>query len=212
MLGGEDWLSPPDFGIGDGGPGRSSLPDLPQGGVSFLSDGGGHELVFVPIGDGFRFAELTAAHDGDAVADPEKFGQVAADDQNRFGFYAFGSIALGERVDELINLGLGADIDASGRLIEQQNIDVGMQEPGDGYFLLVAAAEVADGLLGRLAFNWNTFDPRIASLGLSRWENQATGTEAVQLGQGEILGDAETGGEALRLAVFANHTHSLLPA
>ncbi len=45
-----------------------------------------------------------------------------------------------------VNQRLGADVDAARRLIEQQYVDIMMQQPRDGDFLLIAAGQVADRL------------------------------------------------------------------
>jgi hypothetical protein len=56
-------------------------------------------------------------------------------------------ILLLELVDELIDLLLGADIDAAGRLIQDQHLGPGQQPLGDGHLLLVAAGEELDQLI-----------------------------------------------------------------
>ena len=50
----------------------------------------------------------------------------------------------GQLVDQRLHLGLGADVDAAGRLVEQQHLRVQAQQPGEEHLLLVAAGQLAD--------------------------------------------------------------------
>ena len=51
--------------------------------------------------------------------------------------------ARGEGADHLVQLGPGADVDAPGRLVEQQQLGVAEQPAADHHLLLVAAGEGA---------------------------------------------------------------------
>ena len=51
---------------------------------------------------------------------------------------------LGQFVDQRLDLGLGADVDAAGRLVEQQHPRLQAQQAGEQHLLLVAAGELAD--------------------------------------------------------------------
>ena len=135
--------------------------------------------MFIQFFDGFCFAELTAAHYGNAVAYSEEFGQVATDDKYGFGCSAFGFFASGERVDKLVYLGFGSHVDSSRGFVEQENVNVGVQQSSDGNFLLVTAAEIADGLASRLAFYGDTLDPRFAGFGLLAWSDEPSGAKSV---------------------------------
>ena len=57
------------------------------------------------------------AHDQDAVAHREHLGQVRADQDDRHS-------PRGQLVDQLVDLGLGADVDAASRLVEDQDLRV----------------------------------------------------------------------------------------
>ena len=50
----------------------------------------------------------------------------------------------GQLVDQRLDLGLGADVDAPGRLVEQQHPRVQAEHPGQQDLLLVAAGQLAD--------------------------------------------------------------------
>ena len=77
-----------------------------------------------------------ARHHGDPVADPEQLGEIRADDQDRLAL-------RGQLAEQAIDLGLGADVDAAGRLVEQQDVGLLVQQPRQGHLLLVAAREAA---------------------------------------------------------------------
>ena len=89
---------------------------------------------------GRRWAALgdhaAVAQHADRVAEPEDLLQLGGDEQHRHA-------VVGESDDELLDLGLGADVDAAGRLVEDQQLGLGDQPAGQQHLLLVAAAEVA---------------------------------------------------------------------
>ena len=51
--------------------------------------------------------------------------------------------------DELLDVGLGPDVDAAGRLVEDEQARARRQPAGEDHLLLVAAAQVLDRLVGR---------------------------------------------------------------
>ena len=90
---------------------------------------------------GPRAAELAPAHHRDAVAD-----RRAAPGRARH--HEHGLAARREPVDERVDLGAAADVDAARRLVEQEHVDVVVEQPRERDLLLVAARERADGLIG----------------------------------------------------------------
>src|SRR5262249_22818875 len=100
-----------------------------------------HDLFGSPLGDRPHAAEVSAGHDGQAITNPQKLRQIAADKDQR--------LALpGQFADEAIDLGLAADIDAPRRLIQEQDVGLLVQQAGQGDFLLIAAAQLGDLLQG----------------------------------------------------------------
>ncbi len=79
---------------------------------------------------------LAVAHHGDLVAEAEHLLQLGGDEQHRHA-------AVGQLHDQLLDLGLGADVDAAGGLVEDQQARLGDQPAGQQHLLLVAAGEVA---------------------------------------------------------------------
>src|SRR6185312_12822761 len=150
-----------------------------------------------------RGAEAAAAHDRDPVADAEQLGEVARDHDDGLRR----SLARDERVDELVEPRLGGDVDAAGRLVEQQDVDAVVQEAGDGDLLLVAAGELARRLVGALAADVQLFEP-------ARRQRAARGgaDQRRELRERQVVGDAEAERQAFFLAVLADQSHPLRPA
>ena len=65
---------------------------------------------------------------------------------------------LGQLADQALDLGLGADVDAAGRIVEQQHPWLEAQDAGEQDLLLVAAGQLADPLIGA-----RRLDPQAAS-------------------------------------------------
>ena len=71
----------------------------------------------------------------DAVGDTQDLGQFAGRQQHRHP-------VAGERLDDRVDLALGADVDAARRLVEQHDLDRLAQPACEDRLLLVAAREV----------------------------------------------------------------------
>ena len=87
-----------------------------------------------------KFAgDPTVLHAHDAVGEPEDLGQLGRDQQDP-------DPLLRQRLDQRVDLGLGADVDAPRRLVEDQHLGLGGEPAGEHDLLLVAARELADRL------------------------------------------------------------------
>ena len=82
------------------------------------------------------------AHDQDPVAHGEDLGQVGADQDDRDAF-------LGELVDDLVDLGLGPDVDPARGLVEDEHARMRVQPLAQHDLLLVAARQRGDRHLDR---------------------------------------------------------------
>ena len=87
-------------------------------------------------GGGGLVDDLALADDEDPVGETEHLLDLAGDDHD-------GDAAVGQRTDQLVDLGAGADVDAAGGLVEQQHPAVAQQPPGQHDLLLVAAGQGA---------------------------------------------------------------------
>ena len=81
------------------------------------------------------------AHRDDAVGDRQDLRQLRADRDDR-------DAAARHAVEQLVDLGLGGDVDAAGRLVDDQDLGLERQPARQHHLLLVAAGEVADQLVG----------------------------------------------------------------
>ncbi len=90
--------------------------------------------------------ELAAAHHPDRVAQAEELRQVGADEDDRFS-------GRGQAADDLVDLGLAADVDPAGGLVEEEDARRVLEQAGEGDLLLVAARELADRLVRAAALD-----------------------------------------------------------
>ena len=81
------------------------------------------------------------AHHQHAVGEPQDLGQLGGDHDD-------GAALGGQLLDQGVDLGLGADVDAARRLVEQQDLRTRGDPAADDRLLLVAAGEAA-GSAGR---------------------------------------------------------------
>ena len=105
-------------------------------------------------------------HDHHAITDADDFGQFARNHHH-------GDAAGGQIVDDAVNFGLGPDIDAARRLIEEQYFGLDFQPARQQHLLLIATGQPADdafrpthldrqagnGLTGQLAQHRMVDDP-----------------------------------------------------
>ena len=82
---------------------------------------------------------LVVLEDDDPLAEPDDLLELGGDEDD-------GHPAFGELGDGLLDLGLGADVDAAGRLVEDEQVGVRGEPAAEQHLLLVAAGEV---LMGR---------------------------------------------------------------
>ncbi len=89
-----------------------------------LAGDGGHDAFFGGFGAGDVDGEAALAHDEDAVAHTEDFGEFGGD-------HDVGDALFGEVGDQGVDLGLGADNDAAARFVEDEDADVLGEGAGD---------------------------------------------------------------------------------
>ena len=149
-----------------------------------------------PLRDRARRAEAAAAHHGHAVAHPEQLRQVGAHHQHR--------LARGRRArDRLVDLRLARDVDAAGRLVEQQHVGLLVDDAREGDLLLVAARERAH----RLARPAHADVELAGALGgllalAGRVEDAAAGAGR-EARERDVVGHGQRQRQALALAVLA---------
>src|SRR6185437_14223107 len=113
----------------------ASLPSCAELNGHAAHGGEVHDLLLRRAG-GQKAGEPAFAHHCDAVAQPQDFGQLGGNDDD-------GAALICQRVEQLVNLVLGADVDAARGFVEDQHLAVAQQPFGDDDLLLVAAGEKA---------------------------------------------------------------------
>ena len=104
---------------------------------------------------------LAVAEDDDTMAVANHFFEVGGDEED-------GHALGGQFRHQLFDLKFGADIDAAGGLVEQQQARMRSEPASEDDFLLIAAAEEAHGLLGAWRDDVQRLDELISEFGLSR--------------------------------------------
>ena len=116
---------------------------------------------------------------------------------------------VGEVAQQLEDLGLGADIDAARRLVDDQQARVHAQPARQQHLLLVAAGKLADRLFGRGAFDAERLDVALDDLLLLGAVDNAGLLQARQDGKRQVLAHAHLGNDALDLAVLRDEADAV---
>src|SRR5690606_40757927 len=139
--------------------------------------------------------DVSGAHRVDAVAHAEQLGQFGRDHQDAFAL-------IDQFVDQLIDLVLGADVDASGRLVEDEQFRPGEDPLAENDLLLVAAGEVSGELVHRGGLDAELAAQALGDGGdLVQIEHALLG-DLVQPGQGEVLAQVVVEVQSVPLAVL----------
>ena len=142
--------------------------------------------------------EAAAVHDEDAVAHAEDLRQLAGDHQDRHAL-------LGEAAHQRVDLGLGADVDAAGRLVHDQDARRGLEPLAEHDLLLVAAGELADHLLRAAGADAELLDRGGGALAPRRAKSmKMPRAMRAQRGHRGVLGDGHRPDEALQAAVLGD--------
>ena len=102
------------------------------------ADGALHDRFLARLAWLEAAGDTAVAHDQDAVAQAQDFRQLRGDHHDRR------ALLVGEAREKLVDLALGADIDAARRLVDEENAAAGVEGARHHAFLLVAAGELAD--------------------------------------------------------------------
>ena len=98
-----------------------------------------HDRLLAGLGAGELAGLAALGHDEDAVGEEQELGELGGDHED-------GEALGGERADERVDLLLGADVDAAGGLVEEEDARAGGEPLADDDLLLVAAGEGGGGL------------------------------------------------------------------
>src|SRR5271165_451794 len=187
-------IAPPPLALADGR--RLNVADR----MNAPHDRPAGRLVMMVVGD--LSDQSKAVHNQDAVGERDHFRHVAGDEKN-------GGALAGDLADELMQVGLGLDVDADRRLVDDEDLGLSRQPFGDRNLLLVSAGEIADDLSERRRADVEALDEggdgaRLAA----RIDEPDDIGETPPDGDGDIAGDRMHEDEPLLLAVLAYVAHA----
>src|SRR5258708_32286941 len=107
-----------------------------------------------------------------------------------------------------MDLGLGADVDAAGRLVEEKYPGARMQPAGDDHLLLIAAGKVADAHVGALRPDAELVRVAGDLTPASPPASHATPRKGAIIGKAEILLDRHHGHQRLPAPIFGDERYA----
>ncbi len=103
-----------------------------------------------------------------------------------------------------MNFGLGADVDALRRLVENEQAGLRVQPARECDLLLIAAGERRDLSLGRRRLDFEFRDELRGDEALARGVEEAVGRNRGEVGERDVLRHGHFGNYAIALAVFGD--------
>ena len=147
-------------------------------------------------------ADAALVHDEDPVGHAQHLGQLGGDHQDRHA-------AAGEVGEQPVHLGLGADVDAPGGLVDDEQRGVGRQPLGQHDLLLVAAGERGHRVLGRAGLDLQAPRPRPRPARLLAAADQSVRRAAGAAASASTLrGDRQVHDQALLAPVLGDERHA----
>src|SRR4051794_6234330 len=101
-----------------------------------------------------------------------------------------------------MNLGFGANVDAAGRLVHDQELRTEREPLGDDDLLLVASREIENLLLDRRCAHAKQLDHPSRQGSLRTEAHDAKSAEAVEDRESDVLTDGQVQYESLKLAIL----------
>ena len=98
-----------------------------------------------------------------------------------------------EAADQGVDLGLGADVDAAGGLVEEQELGLGQEPAGEDALLLVAPREAGDRRAAAGGLDREPLDRLGHRAGLGAAVDQAAAGQGVEAADRDVLGDGHLG-------------------
>ncbi len=157
-----------------------------------------HDL-FLSCPAGEFACEPAFAHDENAVGHLNQFGKLGTHHEDS-------SAGTNEPVHFFEYFLLGADVDAAGRFIEQEDARAPSDPFGDDDLLLIAAAETAGKLRDGAATDTKPVAKVFGKSGLFSFLENAKATDASEVGHGDVGSNGQLQGETILLPVFGNES------
>ena len=142
--------------------------------------------------------EPAFAEDDDPVRDGQQLGQLARGHDD-------GAALRGQPADQLVDLGLGADVDAASRLVEQEHLGLDQEPAGEDALLLVAAGEAGDRNVAAGRLDRQLLDGPLHGAPLRSRVDQRAERQLGEAAERDILGHGHAVEQAQRLAVLGHH-------
>src|SRR5712691_711684 len=163
--------------------------------------GGFHQRLLGELAT-LEFAGQAAfAQDENTVAQGDQFRQLTGGDDQAQAVAA-------EEVDQLVEFGLRADIDAARRIVQQQNFRLRAQPARDDAFLLVAAAEAGDRRLRPGRLHRQTDDRLLGRGPLAAAGDQPQRAHFVERADRDVVAHRLMREQPQPFAVFGDQSHS----
>jgi len=115
-----------------------------------------------------------------------------------------GEALLREAADDLVDLALGADVDALRRFVEDEQLGLGREPAGEGDFLLVAAGKAAAGRVGAGALHGEVADEIEGELALGAEAQPRAGKMRRMDRHRHVVGDGQLEDHAVAAAIFGD--------
>ena len=112
-----------------------------------------------------------------------------------------GAAIFRQATEEPVEIGLGAEIDPSGRVIEQHHVGIGGERPGNDHLLLVAAAERGDRRRSIRCPDLEALEPSRCHLAHTLKRDEAPAANPAQARYGNVVVDRPKGKYAIGGAV-----------
>src|SRR5260221_9198196 len=158
--------------------------------------------MLVEIGSREAGRDATTAHDDDAVGNPHHLRQLAGDDDD-------GETALSQGIEQLVDFRFGTHINAAGRLIDDQHLDIRLRQPArQDDLLLISTGEIDDVLMARGCANFQTLDETIGDLALPAELQQAKAGKMTARGNQDILGHRAAMNDAVEFSILGTEHQS----
>src|SRR2546430_677473 len=159
------------------------------------------DVLLGRVGRGQLAGDRALAHDDHAVGETENFGQVRRHHDHRE--------PVGREVaDDRVDLALRADVDALGRLVEQQHLGLGGEPPGEQHLLLVAAGQRGHRLLPRAGPQPQAAEVAVDGAALFFAVDDEQRRDLRELGDRGVLPDGQLQQQAELLAVLGEQAQA----
>ena len=143
-----------------------------------------------------EFAHLEAfAEDDDAAGEIHEFGKFGGDQEN-------GGARAGELIEQVMDFAFGADVNAAGGFIDDQDFALPGEPFGEGDFLLVTAAQTGDWGIDVGSFDAKLVDVTMGEASFIVGADESGGGEIGQRGEGRVLAAIHGENQSLAFAVL----------